>query len=58
MSYRISVYEDKTGEDVIAPLFEQRVETLDLKALFEAVNRKPRKPRTKKDGQDGKGPAA
>lgn len=44
MTYRIAVYDD--AEDGVQPVFEQRVETLDLKAVFEAVNKKPRKPRT------------
>lgn len=49
MTYRITIYKEETPVDItVEPMFEQRVETLDLRRVFEAINHKPRKPRTPK----------
>jgi hypothetical protein len=46
MSFRIAVYNET--EDGVQPIFEQRIETLDLQAVFKAINGLPRKRRSKR----------
>lgn len=56
MAYKITVYEVTPPQSAVqieaettTPIYEQRVETLDMRKLIDAVNFKPRVRRSKEE---------